>query len=106
MGTGIVALGVLQIFVLPHVLAPQHAQYVGIFSFSRLFRVTRMMRHMSFNWTENDWFQYLSGGVICLNAAVLGFETDSPNPAWWWVNQGILLFFVFEIVVRSREGKL
>jgi len=103
--SGIVALGVLQIFVLPHVLAPQHAQYVGIFSFSRLFRVTRMMRHMSFNWTENDWFQYLSGGVICLNAAVLGFETDSPNPAWWWVNQGILLFFVFEIVVRIRlEG--
>jgi len=103
--SGIVALGLLQIFVLPRVLAPQHAQYVGIFSFSRLFRITRMMRHMSFNWTENDWFQYLSGGVICLNAAVLGFETDSPNPAWWWVNQGILLFFVFEIVVRIRlEG--
>ncbi|CAJ1441338.1 unnamed protein product [Effrenium voratum] len=100
-----VSVGLLQIFVLPFVLPPAHLRYVGLLSYLRLIRALRLFKNSSFGWTGDDWFQYLSGGVICLNAAVLGFETDSPAPAWWWVNQGILLFFVFEIVVRVRlEG--
>jgi len=101
----VIVAGIAQVFVLPLFVPPGQDQFLGILSFLRLLRLCRVFRHASFIWTENDWFQYLSGGIICLNAAVLGFETDSPNPAWWWVNQGILLFFVFEIVVRVRlEG--
>lgn len=100
-----VALGLIQTSVLPFFMKPEHLRYIGILSFFRLSRIFRLLRHSSFVWTGDDWFQYLSGGVICLNAAVLGFETDSPAPAWWWVNQGILCFFVFEIMVRLRlEG--
>lgn len=100
-----VALGLIQTSVLPFFMKPEQLRYIGILSFFRLSRIFRLLRHSSFVWTGDDWFQYLSGGVICLNAAVLGFETDSPEPAWCWVNQGILCFFVFEIMVHlGLEG--
>jgi len=103
--TATVFIGFLQYFVLPSFMKKEHLRYIGILSYFRLSRVFRLLRLSSFVWTGDDWFQYLSGGVICLNAAVLGFETDSPAAAWWWVNQGILCFFVFEIMVRLRlEG--
>lgn len=100
-----VALGLIQTSVLPFFMKPEQLRYIGILSFFRLSRIFRLLGHSSFVWTGDAWFQYLSGGVICLNAAVLGFETDSPEPAWWWVNQGILCFFVFEIMVHlGLEG--
>lgn len=105
MDTVAVLIGLAQYLVLPIFMKNEHLRYLGVLTYSRLLRMVRLFRHASFNWTGDDWFQYLSGGVICLNAAVLGFETDSPAPAWWWVNQVILCFFVFEITVRVRlEG--
>mmetsp|Transcript_37480 Transcript_37480/g.67794 ORF Transcript_37480/g.67794 Transcript_37480/m.67794 type:complete len:697 (+) Transcript_37480:82-2172(+) len=78
---------------------------IGALRCLRLLRVFRLMRFwndMNFVWTEADWFQWTAGSVIALNTVVLGFETDYPSPLWWWPNQAMLCFFVFEIAVRIK----
>jgi len=88
---------------------PQHEHqnmlYIGLGRFARIlrcFKLCRVFNRASFVWTQGPWFQWTVASVILLNALVLGIETDDPSPLWWWVNQIMLLFFVFEIAVRMR----
>lgn len=56
-------------------------------------------------WVNSSWFNWLCGCVICINAMVVGFETDVDIWAWFWVEQALLAFFCFELLVRlMRQG--
>mmetsp|Transcript_25578 Transcript_25578/g.73033 ORF Transcript_25578/g.73033 Transcript_25578/m.73033 type:complete len:757 (-) Transcript_25578:46-2316(-) len=65
-------------------------------------RLVVIMRVVILTWTETHWFQWMSGGVIMANSIVMGIELDSPSPLWWWVNQAMLMFFLFETSARIR----
>lgn len=55
---------------------------------------------------DASWFQTFVGVVISVNALIIGFETDYQSPAWFWVEQALLIFFVFELGSRvARHGK-
>lgn len=54
------------------------------------------------HWAESGWFQTLGAVVITFNAVLLGLETDIESPLWWYLEQLLLLFFVFELLVRMR----
>lgn len=58
------------------------------------------------SWVESDGFQMLSGLVIFGNAIVIGLETDMGNlEAWFFIEQGLLIFFVFELLVKlCKDG--
>merc|ERR1712224_946572 len=52
-------------------------------------------------WVESDAFQMTSGLVIFANSIVIGMETDmAALKIWFWVEQALLVFFVFELTVR------
>ncbi|CAK8989480.1 unnamed protein product [Durusdinium trenchii] len=57
-------------------------------------------------WVESNWFQGLSGMIIMCNAVVIGLETDLESKIWFWVEHGLLAYFLFELVVRLlRHGR-
>ncbi|CAE8662525.1 unnamed protein product, partial [Polarella glacialis] len=59
--------------------------------------------HMA--WVESNWFAGTSGGVIMINAIIIGWETDVESPWWFYVEQSLLSYFVFELFVRLlRHG--
>eukprot|EP00928_Gymnodinium_smaydae_P058548 TRINITY_DN4173_c2_g3_i1.p1 TRINITY_DN4173_c2_g3~~TRINITY_DN4173_c2_g3_i1.p1 ORF type:complete len:642 (+),score=143.56 TRINITY_DN4173_c2_g3_i1:78-1928(+) len=56
-------------------------------------------------WVESTWFQMLSGLVIFANSVIIGLETDIDTPMWFWIEQALLIFFVFELSARLlRNG--
>merc|ERR1719174_3128891 len=57
-------------------------------------------------WVESDTFQFISALVIFGNSIVIGLETDMADFwAWFYVEQSLLIFFVFELVMRlCRNG--
>lgn len=56
-------------------------------------------------WVESWWFQGLCGLIICANAVIIGLETDIESPAWFWIEQLLLVYFCFELIVRlMRHG--
>jgi len=110
MDLGIIARGVLVEVVVP-LMYPTHEQDFQVQVVSRLgiglliLKLVTCLRSVNLTWTELPWFQWTGASVIVLNAIVMGVETDHPSPIWWWVNQAMLLFFVFEVAARIRlEG--
>eukprot|EP00746_Dinoflagellata_sp_MGD_P145120 gnl/MRDRNA2_/MRDRNA2_77771_c0_seq1.p1 gnl/MRDRNA2_/MRDRNA2_77771_c0~~gnl/MRDRNA2_/MRDRNA2_77771_c0_seq1.p1 ORF type:complete len:620 (+),score=129.78 gnl/MRDRNA2_/MRDRNA2_77771_c0_seq1:111-1970(+) len=59
-----------------------------------------------FPWVESRWFQSTVGGIIFINAIVIGLETDFDTPLWWYIEQLLLAFFCFELSVRILRHKL
>jgi len=51
-------------------------------------------------WVEEHRFQTLVGLVISANAIIIGFETDIESEWWFWIEQALLIFFVFELGTR------
>jgi len=51
-------------------------------------------------WVDSTWFQATAGAVIFANAIIIGLETDIDTPYWFWIEQALLCFFVFELTVR------
>lgn len=49
---------------------------------------------------ESHRFQTVVAVVIVANAIIIGLETDIQTPMWYWVEQGLLVFFVTELVLR------
>lgn len=104
---GIVIFGVVDEWLVPLVLdtTTHHPLVSGAARTARLLRAIKLMRifcQAGFAWTESTRFQSLVGTIIACNAVIMGIETDNPSPLWWWVDQGMLLFFVFEISVRIK----
>eukprot|EP00427_Karlodinium_veneficum_P027567 CAMPEP_0169211874 /NCGR_PEP_ID=MMETSP1016-20121227/15986_1 /TAXON_ID=342587 /ORGANISM="Karlodinium micrum, Strain CCMP2283" /LENGTH=441 /DNA_ID=CAMNT_0009289521 /DNA_START=81 /DNA_END=1403 /DNA_ORIENTATION=- len=58
-------------------------------------------------WVESPEFQGVSALVIFSNAIIIGLETDFPTfPMWFWFEQALLIFFVFELSVRLCRHRL
>lgn len=57
-------------------------------------------------WVDSDGFQGISALVIFGNAILIGLETDiKDEKAFFWSEQALLIFFVFELTVRlCRHG--
>eukprot|EP00927_Polykrikos_kofoidii_P071179 TRINITY_DN67488_c0_g1_i1.p1 TRINITY_DN67488_c0_g1~~TRINITY_DN67488_c0_g1_i1.p1 ORF type:complete len:637 (+),score=106.91 TRINITY_DN67488_c0_g1_i1:143-2053(+) len=62
------------------------------------------LRHVfrDLDWVEGNRFQSIVGIAIAVNAISMGIEIDVPSPIWWWANQSLLLFYLFEFCVRVR----
>lgn len=106
----IVALGITTQWVAPLVCKVRTLQgswiYVGLARIARLLRLAKLLRMLhqgSFAWTDSQQFELIVAAVCVLNALIIGFETDVKSPAWWWLNQALLVFFSFEIYVRIRN---
>eukprot|EP00747_Dinoflagellata_sp_TGD_P164909 gnl/TRDRNA2_/TRDRNA2_185503_c0_seq1.p1 gnl/TRDRNA2_/TRDRNA2_185503_c0~~gnl/TRDRNA2_/TRDRNA2_185503_c0_seq1.p1 ORF type:complete len:552 (+),score=122.92 gnl/TRDRNA2_/TRDRNA2_185503_c0_seq1:96-1751(+) len=57
-------------------------------------------------WVESEWFHGISALVIGTNAIIIGLETDIQAKQWWYIEQGLLVFFTFELVMRMwKHGK-
>lgn len=54
-------------------------------------------------WVDSPWFHGFSGLMICVNAVLIGLETEIKTSLWFWVEQALLWFFVFELVVRLMK---
>lgn len=49
---------------------------------------------------ESNRFQSVVAVVIIVNAIIIGLETDIQTPSWFWIEQALLIFFVFELSLR------
>merc|ERR1719191_1097125 len=84
--------------------------FTNLIRFLRVFRVLRLMKlfrlvlTVDLSWTEAPWFQTLMGIVIAFNAVIMGLETDIHSESWWYVEQTLLIIYVFELVVRLRRS--
>eukprot|EP00811_Abedinium_folium_P009261 NODE_1855_length_2352_cov_19.112809.p1 GENE.NODE_1855_length_2352_cov_19.112809~~NODE_1855_length_2352_cov_19.112809.p1 ORF type:complete len:565 (-),score=179.35 NODE_1855_length_2352_cov_19.112809:541-2235(-) len=58
------------------------------------------------HFVEDRWFQSLVACVICANAVLIGLETDLKSPNWWWAEQALLAFFLFEIAARILHTRM
>jgi len=73
----------------------------------RILWVFRMLRQMyagsselNLSFINGVRFEAFIACVIVFNAVVMGFETDIEWCGWLWMQQLMLLIFVFELVVR------
>jgi len=69
----------------------------------RLIKLVRVFLHSDFRWTESSAFNSIVSAVITMNVIIMGLETDIEWPMWDSIENLMLLFFVFEILVRLRR---
>merc|ERR1712136_504372 len=111
----IVIVGVLDQWLLP--LVAQSTNHSTLFSNTvrclRLARLARLIKVLNacykadVTWIRFPAFQGFMMCVICLNAVVMGLEVDYPFiPVWFWLEQGMLSIFVFEIRVFVELARL
>lgn len=67
------------------------------------------------HWTEEAWFNWIVGGVIMVNALIIGLDTDlgcrdKCNPGdrdiWTFFDYIFMVFFIIELVVRVADVKM
>lgn len=69
----------------------------------RVFKIVRIFLETDLSWTEAPKFQSLMGFVIFLNALIMGCETDLQWGGWFYIEQLLLLVYVFELSVRMKR---
>eukprot|EP00928_Gymnodinium_smaydae_P011070 TRINITY_DN14136_c0_g3_i1.p1 TRINITY_DN14136_c0_g3~~TRINITY_DN14136_c0_g3_i1.p1 ORF type:complete len:578 (+),score=166.88 TRINITY_DN14136_c0_g3_i1:24-1736(+) len=81
-------------------------QCVRLLRLARLARVLKIVRiffHSDLSWAEGSSFQLFIMGVIGFNSLLMAFESDYPSFfLWFYVEQGLLLIFSFELAIRLR----
>lgn len=79
---------------------------LGVIRLMRLVRVVKVIAFMlewDLSWTEGAGFQSFIGGVIAVNALLMGCETDIDWGGWLVFENGLLCIYVFELVVRLKR---
>eukprot|EP00746_Dinoflagellata_sp_MGD_P067777 gnl/MRDRNA2_/MRDRNA2_27984_c0_seq1.p1 gnl/MRDRNA2_/MRDRNA2_27984_c0~~gnl/MRDRNA2_/MRDRNA2_27984_c0_seq1.p1 ORF type:complete len:708 (+),score=112.85 gnl/MRDRNA2_/MRDRNA2_27984_c0_seq1:131-2254(+) len=107
----VVFCGVLDQWVLPVMVkdwkkSPLITTTVRLFRTARLLRVLRLARIAivtNFEWANHPRFETFIALVIAFNGVVMGFETDLVWDGWYWIEQGLLFIFVFELSVRLKR---
>lgn len=69
----------------------------------RVFKVIAFMLDWDLSWTEGAGFQSFIGGVIAVNALLMGCETDIDWGGWLVFENFLLCIYVFELVVRLKR---
>eukprot|EP00928_Gymnodinium_smaydae_P074440 TRINITY_DN57496_c0_g1_i1.p1 TRINITY_DN57496_c0_g1~~TRINITY_DN57496_c0_g1_i1.p1 ORF type:complete len:823 (-),score=124.26 TRINITY_DN57496_c0_g1_i1:24-2249(-) len=106
----VVVFSIVDQWILPSMTtgSTQHPLIAGVI---RIFRVTRLLRAVrlvrlllgaDLNWAAGKRFETFIAAVIAFNAIIMGFETDLEWSGWYWVEQGLLIVFVFELVARFK----
>eukprot|EP00928_Gymnodinium_smaydae_P030939 TRINITY_DN22864_c0_g1_i1.p1 TRINITY_DN22864_c0_g1~~TRINITY_DN22864_c0_g1_i1.p1 ORF type:complete len:705 (-),score=153.18 TRINITY_DN22864_c0_g1_i1:50-2164(-) len=75
---------------------------VKLFRFVRVMKLFRLLCASDLRWTESAAFDYITSGFIICSIVVMGLETDIQSNYWDFIENIILLYFVFEIAVRLR----
>uniref|UniRef100_A0A7S4V8T6 EF-hand domain-containing protein n=1 Tax=Alexandrium monilatum TaxID=311494 RepID=A0A7S4V8T6_9DINO len=74
--------------------------------FTRIMRITKIIRLLAtsdLSWANGHMFQAFMMAVIGLNTIVMGIEMEFPTFFLWpYMENGFLLIFVFELLVRMR----
>jgi len=73
------------------------------FRLLRVLKIIRVFLSSDLGWTEEPTFQSFIGGVIAFNAILMGFETDLEWCGWYWIEQVLLVIYVFELSVRIKR---
>jgi len=79
---------------------------LGVIRLMRLVRVIKVIAFMldwDLSWTEGAGFQSFIGGVIAVNALLMGCETDIDWGGWLVFENFLLCIYVFELVVRLKR---
>eukprot|EP00913_Durusdinium_trenchii_P035170 g32902.t1 len=88
-------------------MSAESAQNIlGIIRLMRLVRVIKLLALMldwDLSWTEGAGFQSFIGGVIAVNALLMGCETDIDWGGWLVFENFLLCIYVFELVVRLKR---
>lgn len=69
----------------------------------RVLKIVRIFLAADLSWTEAAWFQSFITGIIALNALTLGIELDVEWYAWAWIEQTMLVIYLFELSVRMKR---
>ncbi|CAJ1375766.1 unnamed protein product [Effrenium voratum] len=109
----IVGAGVIDQWALSYVqdLVPEAwaKKMVKILSIMKLLRLLRVLKVIGFvlewdlAWTERPAFQSFIGGVIAVNALLMGCETDINWGGWLVIENVLLIIYVFELMVRLKR---
>ncbi|CAJ1394592.1 unnamed protein product [Effrenium voratum] len=76
---------------------------VRLLRLTRVFKVIAFMLENDLSWTEGAGFQSFIGGVIAVNALLMGCETDYKWGGWLVIENFLLCIYVFELVVRLKR---
>jgi voltage-gated sodium channel len=107
----VVSAGIFDQWILPFIRLEPDSPIYDFILFLRLLRIFRVIKILrvflesDLSWTERPAFQSFIGGVIAFNALLMGFETDIKWKGWFYIEQVLLLVYVFELSVRlKRDG--
>lgn len=86
-----------------HSSAAQLIKCLRILRLARILKTVRAFMQSDLSWTEGKNFQLFIMGTIAANSIIMSFESDYPDFAgWFYVEQGLLMIFSFELLVRLR----
>lgn len=78
-------------------------QVMRLLRLLRVFKVIGFVLEWDLSWTERPAFQSFIGGVIAVNALLMGCETDIDWGGWMVIENVLLCIYVFELVVRLKR---
>jgi len=105
----VVSAGIWDEWVLPFMPVDKDSPLVAVVSMFRMLRLLRVMKIMrilletDLSWTEAPPFESFIGGVIAFNGLLMGMETDIKWMGWFYIEQVLLVIYVFELVVRLKR---
>lgn len=108
----IVAAGIMDTWVLPLMNYEVHKSSSYWLPLLRLLRVLRFLRvvkllgvlfRSDLRWTESVAFASVVSAVILGSVVLMGLETDINSRIWEPVNDLVLLFFLFELIVNFHK---
>lgn len=71
---------------------------------ARCFKVLRLFIESELSWTEGPRFQSFMLAVVFFNSVLIGLETDIDFDGWYYVEQVLLVIYVFELCVRLKRS--
>eukprot|EP00434_Breviolum_minutum_P008973 symbB.v1.2.007905.t1/scaffold491.1/size196728/9 len=92
--------------MLPERVSHKLAKFLSIMRLLRLLRVLKVLGFVlewDLSWTDRPAFQSFIGGVIAVNALLMGCETDIDWGGWLVIENVLLCIYVFELVVRLKR---
>jgi len=108
----IVTAGIFDTWVMPRMNHEAHQASSYWLPLLRLVRVLRFLRivkllgvlfRSDLRWTESVAFASVVSAVILGSVVLMGLETDIESRIWEPVNDLVLLFFLFELIVNFRK---
>jgi len=105
----VVSAGIFDQWVLPFMRVGKNSPINSVIMMLRMLRLLRIVKIIrvlldtDLSWTDAPRFQSFIGGVIAFNALLMGFETDVKWWAWFYIEQVLLIIYVFELIVRLKR---